>query len=126
MKPTYHLAVPQPSSETLEVFAAELAHNVLWGSLGALVTPAFDPRSHRIDFVLDEGVPGLRFNVDVASLAVEVGGIIALVVSHLLVGIEGLVAAWYGAWHRPDWIEWGVHVGGGCAGRVVRIDVGAV
>jgi hypothetical protein len=126
MKPTYHLAMPQPPTKTLKVFATELADDVLWGSLGASVPPALDPRSHCVHFVLDEGVPGLRFNVHVASLAVEVSGVVALVVSHLLVSIEGLVAAWYGAWHLSDRLEWDVHVGGGCAGRVVCIDVGAV
>jgi hypothetical protein len=107
--------VPQPSTETLEVFAAEFAHNVLWGSLGALVPPAFDPWSHCIYLVLDKGIPGLWYNIHIASLAVEVSGVVALVVSHLLVCLEGLVAAWYGAWHHSDWLEWDVHVGGGCA-----------
>ena len=115
MKTTYHLPVPQPSTKTLEVFTTELAHDVLWRSLGPSIAPAFDPWSHGFDFVLDIGIPGLRLNIHVASLAVEVSGVVALVVSHLLVCLEGLVAAWYGAWHRSDWLEWDVHVGGGCA-----------
>ena len=103
----------QPPTHRLEVLAAELTHNVRRVSFGSSVGSALYPRSHAIDFVLDEGFP--VFAVDVATPAVEVSGVVALVVSHLLVCLEGLVAAWYGAWHRSDWLEWDVHVGGGCA-----------
>lgn len=116
MKTTYHLPVPQPSTKTLEVFTTELAHDVLWRSLGPSIAPAFDPWSHGFDFVLDIGIPGLRLNIHVASLAVEVFRIVAFVVSHQLVGGEGLVAAGDCAPHRPDRIEGYVHVGGEFAG----------
>jgi hypothetical protein len=116
IKPTYHLTMPQPPAKRLEVFAAKLAHNVLWGSLGTSVPPAFDPWSHGFDFVLDKGVPGLRHNVHIAPLAEEVIGVFVFVVSHLPVRVEGLVAAWDCALHLPDGIEWYVHVGGECVG----------
>jgi hypothetical protein len=116
MKPTYHLAMPQPPAETLEVFAAKLAHNVLGRALGTSVPPAFDPWSHRFNFVLDKGVPGLRHNIHIAPLAEEVIGAFVLVISHLPARVEGLVAAWDCARHLPDGIEWYVHVGGECFG----------
>lgn len=114
---TYYLPMPQSPTKRLEVFATELAHNVLWESFGTVVPPAFNPWSHGFDLVLDKGVPGLRLNVDVAPLAVEVIGVNALVVSHLLVRVEGLVAAWDRAWHRLDGLKWDVHVGGECVLR---------
>jgi hypothetical protein len=121
MKPTYHLTVPQSPAKTLEVFTAELAHNVLWGSLGTSVPPAFDPWSHGFDFVLDKGVPGLRHNVHIAPLAEEVIGVFVFVVSHLPIRVEGLVAAWDCARHLPDGIEWYVHAGGECVGRMLML-----
>jgi len=112
MKSTYHIPVPQSPSKRLEVFAAKLAHKVLWRTLGPSVLPAFDPWSHGFDFVLDKGSPGLRFNVHITFVTVEVVGVVALVVSHLLVRVEGLVAAFDRARHRPDGIKRHVHVGG--------------
>jgi hypothetical protein len=115
MESTYRLAMPQPPTKTLEVFAAELAHDVLWRSLGASVPPAFDPWSHRFHFVFDIGIPGLRFNVHIAPLAEKVSGVFVFVSSHLLGRGEGLVAAGDGARDRPDGVEWYVHFRGECA-----------
>lgn len=109
-KSTYRLAMSQPSTKTLEVFTTELAHNVLWRSVGTSVPPAFDPRSHGFDFVLDIGIPGLRLDVDIAPLAVEMSGVFVFVVSHLPVRVERLVAAGDCAGELPDRIEWYVHV----------------
>ena len=129
MNSTYRLAMPQPSTETLEVFTTELAHDVLRRSIWTSVPPAFHPWSHGFDFVLDVGIPGLRLNVDVASLAVEVGRVFVFVVAHLPFRVEGLVAAGDCARELPDRIEWNVHVGGECAGSCgqgVVVGVGAV
>jgi len=106
--------VHQSPTKTLEVFTTELAHDVLWRSLRASIAPALDPRSHGFDFVLDIGIPSLRFDVHIASLAVEVSRVVAFVVSHQLVCGEGLVAAGDCAWHPSDRIEGDVHVGGEC------------
>jgi len=109
--------VHQSPTKTLEVFATEFTHDVLWRSLGTSVAPTLDPRSHGFDFVLDIGIPGLRLNVHIASLAVEMGWVVAFVVSHQLVCGEGLVAAGDCAWHLSDRIEGDVHVGGECVVR---------
>jgi hypothetical protein len=129
MNSTYRLAMPQPSTETLEVFTTELAHDVLRRSIWTSVPPAFHPWSHGFDFVLDVGIPGLRFNVDIAPLAIEVGGLFVFVVSHLPVRVERLVAAGDCAGEVPDRIEWNVHIGGECVeswgeGVVVEVGVG--
>jgi hypothetical protein len=129
MDSTYRLTMPQPPTKALEVFTTELAHNVLRRSFGAPVPPAFDPWSHGFDFVLDKGVPGLRFNVDIAPLAIEVSGVFVFVVSHLPFRVERLVAAGDCAGEVPDRIEWNVHVGGECVeswgeGVVVKVGVG--
>jgi hypothetical protein len=79
-------------------------------SLGSPVGPAFDPRSHAFDFVLDQILP--VFAVDIALLAVEMSGVVKLVSLHLLLGIEGLKAAFDVAVNGPDRLEWNHHLGG--------------
>lgn len=112
----------QPPAHGLEVFAAELAHNVRWVSLGSSVGSAFNPRRHAVDFVLDEGFP--VFAVDVAPPAVEVSGIGELVALHVLFVVEGLVASFFVARHRLDGLEGDYHGGGIEGGELVVVTVG--
>ena len=119
----------QPPAHGLEVLATELAHDVRRVALGARVGSALDPRSHPLDFVLDQGLPVVA--VDVAFLAVEVRGIVALVSLHCLLVVEGLEAAFDVAWHGLGGLEWDDHlfgltvdsvVSGWCSGwRVVGL-----
>ena len=90
-------------------------------SFGSSVGSALYPRSHAIDFVLDEGFP--VFAVDVATPAVEVSGVIELVALHVFLVVEGLVASFFVAWYGPDGLEGDDHFGGieGCEMVVVAV-----
>ena len=112
----------QPPTHRLEVLAAELTHNVRRVSFGSSVGSALYPRSHAIDFVLDEGFP--VFAVDVATPAVEVSGVIELVALHVFLVVEGLVAAFFVAGHSPDGLEGDDHFGGLEGGELVVVTVG--
>lgn len=94
---THDFTVALSAPKTLEVFAAELAHNVLRQFLlDALF--AFDKRRHLFDLVRYESFPVLA--IDVAFLAVEVVGLVLLVILHALFRAKQLLAPFIGAFHR--------------------------
>lgn len=76
----------QPPAHSLEVHAAELAHDVWRIALRAVLGSAFDPRSHAINFVGNQVGPVIA--IDVALLAIEVGGLVHLVSLHLFLCVE--------------------------------------
>lgn len=86
------------STEAFEVHAAELAHDVLRRLILVPVHAAFNPRRHGGHFVQLQLV--VVFTVDVALLAVEMFGVIQLVIFHLLLSIEAFLAVRIGALDR--------------------------
>lgn len=97
---TYLFSVLQPPAHGLEVHTTELAHDVRRVALRSPVGSAFDPGSHSLDFVLDQGFP--VFAVDVTFLAVEMSGVVTLVSLHVLFVVEGLEATLDVARHTLD------------------------
>lgn len=111
----------QPPAHRLEVHTTELAHDVRRVALRSPVGSAFDPGSHTLDFVLDQGFP--VFAVDVTFLAVEVSGIVTLVSLHVLFVVEGLEATLDVARHTLDGLERHRHLAGLDAGKVAVDDM---
>jgi hypothetical protein len=107
---TYPFSMEQSAAHGLEVFAAKLTHYVWWVSCRSIVGSALKPRRHAVDFVLDQVRP--VFAVDIAFLAVEVSWVVELVTFHLLLRVEGLIAAVDVALDCPDRLEWCNHLGG--------------
>jgi hypothetical protein len=107
---TYLFPMLQSPTHRLEVHTTELAHDVRRVALRSPVGSAFDPGSHSLDFVLDQGFP--VFAVDVAFLAVEVSGIVTLVSLHVLFVVEGLEATLDVARHILDGLERHRHLAG--------------
>lgn len=93
-----------PSTHGLEVFATELAHDVLREAiLWPHFLPVLHPRCHRLDFVLDEREPVLGRAVEVALQAVEVIGLTILVGLHVFLSLERHGTRGNGA---GEWFEW--------------------
>lgn len=95
-----------PPPKTLKVLTAELTHNVLGRFDFRVRHTALQPWLHRIDFVLRERFPVGA--IDVALFAVEVVGVVALVLLHFFEGVEAHFARCDGA---LDWLELAGFVG---------------
>jgi hypothetical protein len=74
--------VKQPAAHRLEVFAAELTHDVRRVSCGPIVGSTLEPWSHAVNFVFDQVFPVIA--VEIAFLAIEVSWVVELVSLHLL------------------------------------------
>lgn len=111
MKVSHLLSMQLPPTEALEVFTAELAHDVLRVLATALLVAIFEPRSHGVHLVLREIIPVTA--VDIALLAVVVVGVTELVALHLLDCVEGPHAVRVGALHLVWRSEVDNHLTGG-------------